>query len=166
MERARKVCALVLSAAVAALQAGTVRGQAQAPTCAIVEDTVVNVTSQQAVPFTVGVKNLGSGDVSIYQYPIGGTLVPTSWPTDFVFIPDDGFTGTTTFMYRVTPESACPRGALLGKVTFVGPTTGQPFGRVREPSVCGTGVPVVIAVTGLIGAAFVKKSKRQQGVAR
>ena len=162
MERARRLCALVLCATAAGMQAGTAWGQAQAPSCPIVTDIVVNVTSQQAVLFTVGVVNLGAGSVSIYQYPLGGTLVSGAESTDFVFIPDDGFTGTTTFMYRVTPESGCLRGALLWKVTFVGPTTGQQFGRSREPSVCGTGVPVVVAVTGLIVAANVKMSNRQK----
>ncbi|HVP10138.1 MAG TPA: Ig-like domain-containing protein [Phycisphaerae bacterium] len=157
MERTASFRWFALCSAVVALQAATAWGQAQAPTCPVVEDISVNVTSQEAVPFTVGVKNLGSGYVSIYQYPLGGTLVPGKESTDFVFIPDDGFTGTATFMYRVTPESGCQRGALLGKVTFVGPTTGQRFGRSREPSLCGTGTPMVIAVTGLIGARFVRR---------
>jgi hypothetical protein len=159
MERIRSCGWRALCAAAVVLQAGVALGQFQTPTCPAVEDIAVNVTSQEAVPFTVGVKNLGSGSISIYQHPLGGTLVQGSKSTDFVFIPDDGFRGTATFMYRVTPERGCPRGALLGKVTFIGPTTGQTFGRSREPSACGTGVPMVIAVTGLMGMRLVRRCR-------
>jgi hypothetical protein len=158
MERIRSFGWRALCAAAVMLQAGVAWGQFQTPTCPTVEDISVDVTSQEATAFTVGVKNLGRGYVSIYQSPLGGTLIPGSKSTDFTFIPDDGFTGTATFMYRVTPETGCPRGALLGKVTFVGPTTGQAFGRSREPSACGTGVPMVIAACGfMIGVGFARR---------
>jgi hypothetical protein len=149
MKRGFRIVALC--ATVVMLHAGLARGQSQLPECPSADDQLVNVTAQQAAPFTVAVKNLGNGSVSIFQYPLGGTLMVGMKTTDFVFIPDAGFTGTTTFMYRVTPEAGCKKGALLGKVTFVGPTTSRQFGTVNDPkNICGTSTPLVVAACSLM----------------
>lgn len=150
MVRTRSRWACALCALLAAAQAESVRGQAQAPACPIVEDQVISVASQQATAFTVGVENLGRGEVSVFQYPLGGELVAGSTPLDFVFVPDQGFVGTTTFIFRVTPEAGCPHPALLGKVTFVGPTTGRQFVSPEEKHICGAGVPLTMAACSLM----------------
>jgi hypothetical protein len=162
MERTRSFCRRAVCAAAVALQAGAVWGQSELPTCATVADQVVSVTSQQATAFRVGVENLGRGYVSIYQHPLGGTLVPGSTSADFVFIPDDGFVGTTTFMFRVTPEPGCPRGALLGKVTFVGSTTGRQFAGAEKTGLCGVGAPMVTAAGSvMVGMGFGRRRRRR-----
>jgi hypothetical protein len=145
MERTRAVYWCALCAAVVTLSAGPASAQISVPSCPTVTDQVVSVASQQATAFTVGVDNLGHGSVSIFQYPLGGTLVPGNTATDFVFIPDDGFVGTTTFVFRVTPETGCLQGAILGKVTFVGPNTGRQFVSPEAHRVCGMGVPLALA---------------------
>lgn len=164
MERIRRLSRRALCAAVAAvvIPAGFAPGQFTQPSCPTVEDQVVSVTSQQATEFQVRVENLGGGVVSIFQYPQGGTLISGNSPTEFVFVPDDGFTGTTTFMFRVTPETGCPQGALLGKVTLVGPTTGRPFAKAEERHVCGVGLPTVFAACSLMLATGLRNRKRSR----
>jgi hypothetical protein len=146
MKRTKTIPRGVFCAAAVLFSAGLAWAQSQLPVCAVVEDETVPVASQHAVAFTVPVKNLGAGSVGIYQYPLGGTLLPGNSATDFVFVPDDGFVGTTTFTFRVIPEAGCPRASLLGKVTLVGPTTERQFVPAGQQAPCGvTPVPVLLA---------------------
>ena len=163
MERTRAFCWCALCATVVTLSTGPARAQFSVPTCPTVQDQTVSVTSQQATEFTVGVDNLGHGSVSIFQYPLGGTLVSGNSSTDFVFIPDIGFADTTTLVFRVTPEVGCPQGALLGKVTFVGPTTSRQYVPPGTHTLCGAGVPIaVLPGTLLIALRFAPRRHRSR----
>jgi hypothetical protein len=139
---------VLFCAAVQAFATKPASDQFHQPTCPTVQDQTIAVAADQATAFTVGVSNLGSGYVTIFQYPLGGSLLPSGQsPLDFVFTPDIGFTGTTTFVYRVTPETGCRQGALLGRVNLVGPTTGRTF-VAPEAGACGVGTVTALALAG------------------
>lgn len=145
--------ALSLCAAVVVVWAASAEAQFYQPTCPTVTNQTVSVASDEATTIELDVENLGSGRVSIFQYPYGGDVEQSgSDPLVFTFIPDDGFSGTTTFMYRVTPESGCRQGAFLGTVTLVGPTTGRQYVKPNVKA-CGVGTGMALAFTAIVGLA-------------
>lgn len=98
-------------------------GQINCPTQA---DQAVIVPQGRPVAFRLRVSDLGDGMVSIFQYPAGGILEQTGpTPLDFVFVPQLDFRGTTTFTYRLTPPSGCPRTVQLGRVTLASGNAGS-----------------------------------------
>ncbi len=148
----------MLCAAVVMVCTASAEAQFNQPTCPTVKDQTISVSRGQTTTFDVDVDNLGSGHISIFQYPYGGSLEQSpSEPLEFTFVPDEGFSGTTTFMYRVTPESGCRQGAILGKVTLMGPTTGKQFVR-PEIKACGVGTGMALSLAGIAG--LVRRGRR------
>jgi hypothetical protein len=146
--------ALSFCAAVFMGWAASAEAQFYQPTCPTVTNQTVGVAADETTTIELDIENLGGGRVSIFQYPYGGGLEQSrSDPLEFVFIPDDGFSGTTTFMYRVTPESGCRQGAVLGTVTLIGPTTGRQY---VKPGVkaCGVGTGMALAFTAVVCLAW------------
>jgi len=134
--------------------AASAEAQFHEPTCPTVTNQTVSVAADRTTTIELNIENLGGGRVSIFQYPYGGDLEQSgSDPIEFIFIPDDGFSGTTTFMYRVTPESGCRKGALLGTVTLVGPTTGRQYVK-QNVKACGVGTGLALAFTAVVGLAW------------
>lgn len=125
--------------------------------CPAVEDTLVIVQPNQPARIRLPVFNADSGEVTVFQFPLGGELVPTG-PTklDYVFIPDSTFNGRTSFTFRVTPPRGCGNGTLLATVTLAGgraTDTVDLGGRVGvTPVLCGVGASVVPVITCLFFA--------------
>ena len=104
--------------------------------CPTITDQVVAVQGGRPSLFRLAIQNPEGSSVSIFQYPLGGTLQqdgPT--PIDFTFVPGPEFRGTTTLTYRLTPPFGCTHSATLAKVTLVGgPATGTASGLEVDPA--------------------------------
>ncbi|MCG8404566.1 MAG: hypothetical protein MI923_05150 [Phycisphaerales bacterium] len=143
--------------------------QFQGRNCPIVEDQLVVIDRNQPTAFSLRVADLGDGDVSIFQFPLGGILEQSgATPLDFVFVPDINFNGTTSFTYRLTPPRNCPRGVQLGRVTLAGGTASGTAGGLSvdpspgsSPLLCGVGLfgPLTIGI-GLIGLSHRRRRGR------
>ncbi|RIK68140.1 MAG: hypothetical protein DCC65_04795 [Planctomycetota bacterium] len=92
--------------------------------CPKLSDQLVLVTTAQPVAFQLDVTDLGTGTVSVFQYPLGGILEQVG-PLEFVFVPQLDFRGTTQLTYRVTTPVGCPQASLLGRVTLAGGNAGS-----------------------------------------
>lgn len=165
MNRTTIVIASIFCAITFAIGADFARAQFLGRNCPTVEDQLVVIDRNQPTAFRLRVRDLGDGDVSVFQFPLGGVLEqagPT--PLDFVFIPETDFNGTTTFTYRLTPPFECPRSVQLGRVTLAGgTTTGTAVGLPAEsrPLLCGVSLFGPLAITiGLIGATNRLRRKR------
>ncbi len=149
MSREAQPVGPTLAAIIATLVVCTDQAAAQTRNCPIVADQLVLVDQAGPTAIRLDVANLGDGDVSIFQFPLGGILQQTGpTPLDFVFVPEEDFNGTTDFTYRVTPPFGCPRSVQLGHVTIAGGTaTGTAAG--LAPPVCGIGLftPAVMLLT-------------------
>lgn len=160
MRSTRYLTALTACAAIMGGWAPVVAAQSQLPDCPTIHDQVVTVSADTPTEFTIDVDNLGRGLVSIFQSPLGGTVMQSgSSQLDFTFIPDDGYTGTTYFTYRVAPETGCHHQALLGRVTLAGPTTGKPFMRSEPASLCGVSAATAVSLTGLLCLGLARRRK-------
>lgn len=114
---------LLLLAAACFLRSEPRGSQAQTPTrnCPVATDQLVLVTPGQPAVIHLDVFNAEGSDVSIFQYPLGGSLTPTG-PTqlDYVFVPTRYFAGTTTLTYRVSSPFGCQERTQLRTVTLAG----------------------------------------------
>lgn len=140
-------------------------GEAQTIACPESTDQVVVVTPGRPSVFNLNVKNLGAGQVTVFTYPLGGTLQPTGGsPLEFVFTPQYGFNGTTEFTYRILPPFDCERAVHLGRVTLVGgyaDSTVVGLVPTLPPTICGLGTLVPLAVvSGAFLAAGMRRRRR------
>jgi len=150
-----------------ATQTRTAAAQVEGRNCPVVEDQLVIVDPIRPTPFRLRVADLGEGQISIFQFPLRGTLQPTGpTPLDFVFVPAADFDGTTTFTFRLVPPPGCPRSVQLGRVTLAG---GQAAGTATglapamNPTLCGIGLfgPLLLAAafTTLLGTARFRRRR-------
>jgi len=139
------------------------RAQAEAPdrNCPENADQVIAVTPGQPAIFRIAVHHLGDGQVSIFQYPLGGSLQQSGpTPLDFVFIPQQDFNGSTDLTYRVIPPFGCPRTVQLGRVTLVGghaDSTAVGLVPTVPSTLCGIGS---FAPLGIVGITLFRTQRR------
>jgi len=131
--------------------------------CPVAEDDLVIVEADRPAEIHLPVANLGDGDVTIFQHPLGG-LLHAAGPSllDYVFIPDSDFRGSTTLVYRVTPAGECPDSFLLGTVTLAvgaGATSLDLGGRVSV-ALCGIGfASPLLAAAMLLGLSRIRRRR-------
>ena len=140
--------------------------QLQARNCPQVENQLVFVALSQSTAFRLSVTELGEGEVSIFQFPLNGSLEQAGpSPLDFVFIPEAGFDGSTDFTYRVIPPLGCPRSVQLGRVTLAaGTAPGTPVGFATPADIdvhlCGIGLFAPMAIgCGFLGALILRRKR-------
>jgi len=169
----RRWITAVLLCAAFAVSARPAAAQSTRRNCPVARDQLVQLFPGQSAAIRLDVVNLGEGTIALFQFPFGGTLVPTGpTPLDFVFIPDENFTGQASFTYRVIPSFLCSRGEIImGRVTIAGGQV-EPLPDIEDDdidlleelvglgspglgadSLCGTGLfglPIVLFVPGSI----------------
>ncbi len=156
MKSTHTIAALLVCAATV----GGIPPTVSAQNCPTVQDQVVVVGTGRPAAFTLQGSFLDESEITPFQYPLGGIVEQTGErSTDFVFIPYEGFSGMTTFTYRVTPPGDCRENALLGTVTIVGGTAERQPPPV-DPSLCGLGLfPPLMLTSCLIAVIPIRKRR-------
>ncbi len=132
--------------------------------CPSAEDAVVVLRTDGPTPFRLPVRNAEASVVTVFQFPLGGQLMPAgTGQLDYVFAPDRTFGGRTILQFRVSPQPGCG-GTLLGKVTLSGSRAtqsvdfGGPIG--AAPEVCGSDA-FVVSVLACAGIGFAWFARRR-----
>ncbi len=142
------LCQLACGTAIILLDVAAAAAQHSTRNCPDVEDQLVIVDQFQPTRFRLRVTDADDSTVGIFQFPLGGALLqpgPTS--LDFVFVPAEGFSGSTLFTYRVIPPRDCPRSVRLGRVTLAGGTgegTAPGLAPTQQQSDCGTSLVILL----------------------
>ena len=138
---------------------------AQSRNCPESRDQVIAVTPGRPTFIQLDVSNADNAQITIFQYPLGGVLQQSGGSaTEFTFLPQESFNGSTEFTYRVTPPFDCPRTVQLGRVRLIGgfsDSTAAGLVPTVPHGVCGIGLFAPLALTALSALAVTTTRRRR-----